>query len=388
MKNVFELDVNPNRTYGLDILRAAAILFVVLEHSGNLLPPVANRITNLFVFDGVSIFFVLSGFLIGGILLRELHGPIDKYSLLDFWMRRWLRTLPSYFLILLLLLAIQYFMGDEANLGLVWRYVLFSQNLISPHPAFFPEAWSLSVEEWFYLIIPSTVFLLIYAFKLTPRKAMIWVAITVLVSVTYFRYQRFEWIVIAAEGDWDVLFRKQVFTRLDSLMYGVIAAHLKHYHQGIWMKHKVKLLIAGVAIFMVNKFVVPQFASFNSLYNCVFSFSIVSIGAVALLPFLDSVKQGAGAVYKGVTYISLVSYSMYLINLSLVQVLIIGKIPWSDIFSSRYVSVLCSFSLFWLLVIALSILMYKYFELPVIRLRDKLRIRDSMLMREGSSSKA
>ena len=92
------------RIFGLDLLRAIAIGLVLLCH-----------ITPFFVFPlapgwfaevsalaslGVDLFFVLSGFLIGGILLRDLDRGASFRSLVAFWSRRWWRTLPNYYLFL------------------------------------------------------------------------------------------------------------------------------------------------------------------------------------------------------------------------------------------------------------------------------------------------
>lgn len=98
MKNIFKLELNPNRVYGLDILRALAILFVIVGHGRHLLPDKLDIYHQVIVFDGVSIFFVLSGFLIGGILIKMLNNrKADKNLLFEFWSRRWFRTLPNYF---------------------------------------------------------------------------------------------------------------------------------------------------------------------------------------------------------------------------------------------------------------------------------------------------
>src|ERR1043165_8912860 len=85
------------RIFGLDILRAFAILSVVWVHGGELLPPAVQRYYRLLSPDGVSVFFVLSGYLIGGILIRTLaQEGAGVRTLWRFWARRWLRTLPNY----------------------------------------------------------------------------------------------------------------------------------------------------------------------------------------------------------------------------------------------------------------------------------------------------
>ena len=73
MKNILSIRLDPHRIFGLDILRAFAIIFVMLDHGQQILPPIFREICSFISFDGVSIFFVLSGFLIGGILIKILN---------------------------------------------------------------------------------------------------------------------------------------------------------------------------------------------------------------------------------------------------------------------------------------------------------------------------
>ena len=153
---IFHLAIPEKRIYGLDILRALAILFVVYGHSIIFVIKVwPKKWLTIPVLDGVSIFFVLSGFLIGGILLKIFEEQKASFRLLwKFWIRRWFRTLPNYFLLLIVLFIIQGLILNKTSLAQFWPYLFFSQNLNSIHPVFFPEAWSLSVEEWFYVFIP------------------------------------------------------------------------------------------------------------------------------------------------------------------------------------------------------------------------------------------
>jgi peptidoglycan/LPS O-acetylase OafA/YrhL len=98
------------RIYGLDILRSMAILFVVYYHGYVLISNIGSEdlLVN-WVPDGVTIFFVLSGFLIGGIFIRTLQQPFFSFkSLLNFWIKRWFRTLPNYYLVLIIITAIYF----------------------------------------------------------------------------------------------------------------------------------------------------------------------------------------------------------------------------------------------------------------------------------------
>jgi peptidoglycan/LPS O-acetylase OafA/YrhL len=376
LKKLLRIELNPDRIYGLDILRALAILFVVAGHGEQLIPEARYKYVNFFLFDGVSIFFVLSGFLIGGILIKILQeNSIDSKLIVNFWIKRWFRTLPNYFLVLIVLLSLNLLFIDNFSFHEYKSYFLFSQNLFSAHPDFFREAWSLSVEEWFYLLIPVLLFILIKALKISVNNAILLCVFSIIISITLFRYFRYATSTIEEISVWDKTFRKQVFTRLDSLMYGVIGAYVYYHFADFWNKYRIQFLISGLALFIFMKFNLFDIRTFG-LYSCVFSFSFTSIATLLILPYLSSVKSGKGFVFKLVTYISLISYSMYLINFTIVQKWILGNIEWSVLKDlNSYVFLLTRYSIYWLLTVVISILMYKYFEIPFMNLRTKVRVK-------------
>lgn len=373
MKNLLRIELNPNRIYGLDILRAMAILFVVVGHGENLMPPARYKYVNYFVLDGVSIFFVLSGFLIGGILIKILDkNGLNVPLVLNFWKRRWFRTLPNYFFILFLLFTLNLLFNEDFVLLTKLSYVIFSQNLFYIHPNFFPEAWSLSIEEWFYLLLPLIMLLAIRVFKVSARRALLMTAIGILVVVTLFRYVRYVELDIDSHLLWDKTFRKQVITRLDSLMFGVIGAYVYYYFESYWGRFKKIAFALGIFLFLVVKFNLFRFEALG-VYKCVFSFTFISVATLLLLPLLNSIRNGKGMLFRAITYISLISYSMYLINLIVVQKWILGSMDWSYLESvNGYLYLLTRYSLFWFFTIVLSILIYKFYEVPMTSLRDKV----------------
>ncbi|MFM9911077.1 MAG: acyltransferase family protein, partial [Chitinophagaceae bacterium] len=163
LSNFFTIESSSDRIFGLDLLRAFAIFFVVFLHGSLILPQRLAVYQFYVVFDGVSIFFVLSGFLIGRIIIKTFNTEhLSYHCLSSFWIKRWFRTLPNYFIILLALILLQVISGKSFNGAPLWKYFLFLQNFNSPQPGFFSESWSLSVEEWFYLLIPLFIFLLAY----------------------------------------------------------------------------------------------------------------------------------------------------------------------------------------------------------------------------------
>src|ERR1700754_547977 len=92
----FKLFVMParSRIFGLDVLRALAVLLVFISHALRFSPLGPQTLTRLELymgFTGVELFFALSGFLIGGILLRESEKKFSAAAVVKFWFRRWMR---------------------------------------------------------------------------------------------------------------------------------------------------------------------------------------------------------------------------------------------------------------------------------------------------------
>ena len=152
------------KIFGLDLLRCLAICAVLFAHTFYLLPfsiQAESIVLRCFGFIGVEIFFVLSGYLVGKILINLFsNNPVNFRTTFYFWIRRWFRTLPNYYVALMASAGLFYFshkffvFSEPSNL----LYFIFSQNLFTSHPGFFQNAWSLSVEEWFYLLLPLPFF--------------------------------------------------------------------------------------------------------------------------------------------------------------------------------------------------------------------------------------
>jgi peptidoglycan/LPS O-acetylase OafA/YrhL len=373
----FSILDNNKRIYGLDILRTFAILSVIYEHGYRLLNPsiISWNQYDFFVFDGVSIFFVLSGYLIGQILIKLFQRDVSRKDIYNFWIRRWCRTLPAYFLVLSILGAWFYCINAISIKNLI-PYYLFSQNLFYPISWFFPESWSLSIEEWFYLIVPVLIYFFIRFCSLKDKKAILVTAFALILLTTgyriYYSYTHHE----ASFVFWDHYYRKQVVTRLDSLMYGVLAAYIFVYYKEWWTKNRKIMFVIGAAILICSK----HFLGFttNLFYNNVLSFSINSIGTVLLIPLLVAIERGEGIIYRMITFISIISYSMYLINLILVQNLLL---PFTFTLTGMDINAPSFWGIKYLLYVFYSIfgsyLLFVFWERPTTALRDKLMIKDA-----------
>lgn len=185
--NVSDNLTSVNRVYGLDVFRAFAILFVLVGHSFQ-----HSRISaEIAVFGqlailGVELFFVLSGFLIGSIIMRLIDQK-RFHSILDisvFWRRRWLRTLPLYLVVLLAFLRFDYHGRHE--IFDYPAYFVFMQNFAYKIPDFFELSWSLAIEEHFYIWFPL-IFLLWMRVTKRSHTAIILTATTFIIIAYAFR---------------------------------------------------------------------------------------------------------------------------------------------------------------------------------------------------------
>ena len=380
--NFFKLDQGHNRVFGLDLLRFIAIIMVLIGHSLIFVPQEYKVKVYGFLLDGVSIFFVLSGFLIGGILIKQLEKSKPNYAgLVEFWKRRWLRTLPAYLVVLLFLLIYTAIVLPD-NLPSDWyKFFFFLQNFFAERPGFFAEAWSLSIEEWFYLTIPFILFTVLYFTNSPVKWTVLIVSILVVIAITYFRvYLYHAYNFSGKEADIEAFkdymqlnIEYSVVPRLDSIMYGVIASFIAFYYPKIWQnKFNILLFIIGIGILYYTKY---NMGKSYLIYAAVWVSSLKSLGVFLMLPFLSNLKSG-GKITSFITYFSLISYSLYLVNLNVVVNVII-KNTINGTFSGKYVQNdywYIDYILFWIITIAISHTMYKLVEVPFIKLRERKNI--------------
>jgi peptidoglycan/LPS O-acetylase OafA/YrhL len=335
-----------------------AILVVVLSHSSILLE---NTVLKDFPYfkpvDGVDLFFVLSGFLIGGIMLRDFNQSSSIYELLSFWKRRWFRTLPLYFLILGLNYVVvknEWIKGDieQAN----WTFLCFLQNLTEPFYDFFWESWSLSVEEWFYLTSPVLFFLLL---KFLSKKTAFLLTILVMIGSTII----FRWCNTTPHIDsffYDITFKKVVLMRLDSIAFGLFFAWLYAYYSTFFSAYKLLFLVICILILCYQRTIDLDVTSkFAQVVYLTLSPMALSLS----IPFFHSLRLKESVFTAFATFISKISYSMYLINLALVIEVIHINFASTNGFIQYFSA--------WFFIILASYVLYTFFERPIMNLRDK-----------------
>jgi peptidoglycan/LPS O-acetylase OafA/YrhL len=365
---VFRLNIDyTNRVFGLDLMRALAILFVVMGHA-YMLEKADTNFPWIRLIDGVELFFVLSGFLIGGILLKKFQSneSLSIKSIGSFWIRRWFRTLPNYYLILTFNIVFVYFgIIKEDFSQFNWKFFLFLQNFSQPYYDFFWESWSLSIEEWFYILFPLVLgvnYLILKLLKVS-KKIIFLSSIIIFLSVPFllrfFIASKFE-----VDNFWlGVKVYKVVIYRLDGIAFGLLAAFIKFFHPNFWFKWRNLSFVIGIVLcytILYSEWLPNEFST--KVYKITFQ----SLGCFLLLPKFDSMKSAPILLRKIITHISLISYSMYLINLALVAEVIQTNFPPNGPLSAWML-----YFIYWFIVITVSTLIYKYFEKPIMDLRER-----------------
>lgn len=363
LKKLFSITIPNNRNFGLDLLRFIAILTVLISHSITVLPP-KYYIVHKFIFDGVLVFFVLSGFLIGRILIRDFEYGVNKKKLIHFWKRRWFRTLPAYYFTILIIIVLYLLIGADLPKKAILKCFFFVQNIHYRSGAFFTESWSLSIEEWFYLLIPLLIFLLNKTLKLNIKTNIVLVFFLVLffsISIRTFIHHN---TIFQSVQEWDMGLRSPVITRLDSILMGVLGAWFFIYKKE-WFYHNKNLMFwIGITIFIMNKIYTSYIMDgYNNFYFNVIYFSLIPFSILLTIPAIYYMKPPSWIILKNTISIgSIISYSMYLINLTIVSSIILSPLT---------INYWIKFILFWTLTIMGSILMYKYIETPFMKLRDR-----------------
>ena len=363
------------RIFGLDVMRATAILLVMFSHTSLLLFPETEStivtIIRFFGAIGVDVFFVLSGFLIGGILLRLIqNGKTRRKDMLYFLVRRWLRTLPNYYLILIINILLIYFLHQN-NIDGISSFFLFLQNFASGQVDFFTESWSLSIEEYAYIIGPAMLLLFFFLFKAVIKtRLFLWVTISIIVLITAFRVGFYLNENITDYSFWSHNLRKVVIYRIDSIYYGFIAAYISINWTNLWHKAKLKTAILGSVLFLGMHAIIfrmnllPENAS---LFYTIFYLPLVSVSIALFLPWLSTWKD-SNYLRMPITWISVLSYSLYLVNYSIV---LLTMQKYVEVMSMPLISKIGIASLFWILSFILSYVLYRWYERPIINLRDK-----------------
>lgn len=251
--------------------------------------------------------------------------------------------------------------ADPVNIS--WKHLLFIQNYDPVAIRFFPESWSLCVEEWFYLSVPIILMILLYINKHIFRNILAVVILVMLIRCAYVLYS-------GDDLQWEYGVRKNIFLRMDALGIGVLLAYISLYREKWFSKlssiYNLLIGVSGVAI------IVCIYMSSRSVVEGVFAktvmFDIITISWGLVMCYLYHVKIQNNLVIKVFTGISKISYSLYLVHF---PIFIYATWYTSNIDNLLIKSVICLIA--WITAFMIAYVTYKFYEFPMMNLRDRIK---------------
>lgn len=362
-----EQERKSTREPGLDLLRTVAILLVVFYHMS--LEPVPRFLRGIEQcgWMGVDLFFVLSGFLIGSQLFRPYLGN-ETPSLRVFYLRRAFRVLPAFWVVLLVYLLIPGF-RERPNLPDVWLFLTFTQNIGLEAPAAFSHAWSLCVEEHFYLLFPILVLWLMR--KPDLRKASM-VAAIILLTGLIVRWMIWAYYLAPMANDparehlfiiryWGMIYFP-TYARLDGLLMGVLLAWIRLFRPSWWNFITARpwvVLIIGALLLSLAVSVCWHLISFAAV---VWGFPLIALGFGCLVMAFTEVKIRLPGATVGAT----LAYSTYLTHKAVMH---LDRVYFGHFLDENW---MIKVAIYATTIFTGATLLYLFIEGPFLRLRERI----------------
>ena len=382
LRSFFALDLLDNRYPALHGLRVLAIVTVVQFHitwiffgEQSISLDRGFVDASLTIFFGMDLFFMLSGFLIGSILLRSLQ--LDgTQNLKRFYLRRILRTFPSYYIVLTVLaLATTLTVAQRHNLK--WEYLYLTNFLpLGRTDALMFWGWSLGLEEQFYLTVPILFFVLHRLASDRRRIALLVTLWTAGIVIRLFIYLR--------HGPWTDLglysalyFRTH--TRFDTIAAGILLAFVQHRYGdaiGLWLQHpRHRAMLALPSLACLWLLLRPSMFG-DEHVQLVHVFAWGTVTTVMYFGVLLLLLHGEGWIHRGLSAgvfrrIATLGYGVYLVHIPLCDHVIV---PAARALQKRHVSMLLVWpaSLVALMVgsFVVAYVMHVLIEKPSMKLRQ------------------
>lgn len=365
----------------LDILRGVAIMLVIGRH--NLVIP--DRLPDIIRYPlvawrwigwcGVDLFFVLSGFLVSGLLFKEYetHGKLKP---LYFLIRRGFKIYPNYYLMILVSAAVAFFFSfptafdSRQFLG----ELFFIQNY---YDSYWRHTWSLAIEEHFYILLILLVAFLARKGTAEPFNTIPY--ITLVTALFCFTSRYFEtWLASGVENGWTFAY-SHTHNRLDGLFIGVCLSWAYNYRTGFVEKYAHKFR-HYLLLLVISCLILPFYYGMNAHgweFTAVSGIALTGVAAGILVLLIITNAYSLPRMLKSamspLAFIGESSYTIYLWN------------PMVYELFQRWYELLCpvesktfsigSYIIFLTLAVISSILVGDFFnrviEIPVLQVRDR-----------------
>ncbi len=318
-----------------------------------------------FGWTGVDLFFVLSGFLIASQLFEQINkgGAISSRQ---FFTKRFFRILPAYWLTLAFYFCLPFFREKE-SLPPLWKFLTFTQNfgLNLATTGTFSHAWSLCVEEHFYLLLPVVVILLLY----TNRFKIGWWLLPGLFAAGFawraYSYHCYNSATDPSAVLWYQYVYYPTYNRLDGLLVGVSIAAVYRFLPATWntiSRYGNWLIAAGVLVLAVA---CRLCADPQSWAASIFGFPVIALGYGLVVA--GAVSE-TSVLYKWqskvTTLIATLSYAVYLTHKGVVHVT--QQVFGGAGLSPAVLLLVCIVS-----CMAAAYLLHRLVERPFMQLRDR-----------------
>jgi peptidoglycan/LPS O-acetylase OafA/YrhL len=325
------------KIYGLDLLRGFAGYGVAVTHYLYFEKEKLNFEYYSFIF--VEIFFVLSGFVLSKQLIKVYD---NRKHIKIFYLRRLFRTIPLYIIALIFYTAI----SNNFNLDF-FKFLFFIQKIIPNfvNDNYFMVAWSLSIEEFFYLFFP--IYLIFFNRYKAAHLTIIFIIILSLIKIFSYENTSSDFI------------RTGTILRLDSIALGFLL--------GIYIETLMKFKKLNVFLTFLTFMILINFQSFffykNSI-NTIYFIFLSQFFSILLLIFFNNIEFlfKTNFLKKICTKLATQTYSVYLFHLIIMHFLIMTDMNFiNNIFI--YIT----------LLFIVSSIIYKYIEKPILLLRPKYK---------------
>lgn len=350
------------RLIQLDLLRAVCVFLVFGRHL-NVCPPEINFYLSKFTeywnnggWIGVDIFFVLSGFLISGLLFQEYQESGDL-KLKRFLIRRGLKIYPSFYVLIAATVLINPLYGKKVLLQPLFAEIFFLQNFLFGR--LWWHTWSLAVEEHFYLGLAILTFILISKKRNSTNPFSSIPQIFLLLAVTCFVLR----LLMAIYKGTNI---SPTIFRIDSIFFGVFISYLWHFcglSKNVFVnRFKNWFIITGVLMFL------PMFFFTSSANSWAFVFGLTTnyIAGGFLLIGLLKTDVGKSWIVRILAYIGVYSYSIYLWHLPVQEWLAIPLNYETGINNWFFYA-----GIYLIGAVLFGIFLSKLIEYPILRFRNK-----------------
>jgi peptidoglycan/LPS O-acetylase OafA/YrhL/lysophospholipase L1-like esterase len=363
------------RSPALDFLRGAAAFAVAVPHYLTTNAPFRPYADAVAV-AGVEVFFVLSGFVLAPQIVDWVIGKPWR-NLGVFLARRWMRTIPPY---VVALIAIALMTGNLLTADFL-RYLFYIENLFGAANRidFYPVAWSLAVEEWFYLLFAPLLFLVGRLVGRSDRRLDAAFAVLVIAAVAAVRF-------VFAPHDWDLDVRRVTLFRIDSIVWGYLLYLTLEKRPTLSLKteagsRRFAALAAALAVAVVAELWVSRLAVGGSeLAQQAFPYSSALFGMAGVGFFRHADEAFRGRLIAVFSFwLGRISYSAYLFHILVVMALKprIGDWP-----------IVAQLALYLAIIAGFSTLFWRGFERPVLAARPDYgrgRARPALSRRDSPS---